>query len=120
MGALGSRFARDGYRFPKPLVNLVGRPMLFWLLDHLTDLGKCDTVWVALSAQLDNQFGLVQRLRTEYPQLDIRAVLLTFETRGAAETLFTVLQSMTPTELQRRTVSLDCDTIYVDPILQRL
>ena len=119
MGGVGSRFSRDGYRFPKPLVNIVGRPMLFWLLDHLTGLTRHDTLWVALSAQLEQQFGLVQRLRTEYAHLDIRAVLLTFDTRGAAETLYTVLQSMTEQELGRRTISLDCDTIYFDPVLER-
>lgn len=119
MGGLGSRFSKEGYRFPKPLVNIVGRPMLFWLLDHLTGLTKNDIVWVAVSASIDSQFGLVQRLKTEYPHLTIKAVLLTFDTRGAAETLFTVLQSMTPQELQHKTISLDCDTIYFDPILER-
>ena len=36
-------FAKAGYRFPKPLVNLVGRPMLCWLLDALK-LQPVDTV----------------------------------------------------------------------------
>jgi NDP-sugar pyrophosphorylase family protein len=35
MGGVGSRFSKDGYRFPKPLVNIVGRPMLLWILDQL-------------------------------------------------------------------------------------
>jgi NDP-sugar pyrophosphorylase family protein len=61
MGGIGERFARVGYRcaclgaaccpvltpffsFPKPLVNLVGRPMIFWLLDNL-DLTPEDRVY---------------------------------------------------------------------------
>jgi len=119
MGGLGSRFSKQGYRFPKPLVNIVGRPMLFWLLDHLSGLTKDDIVWVAVNSSIDGQFGLVQRLKTEYPHLNVKAVLLTFDTRGAAETLYTVLQSMSQQELQYKTISLDCDTIYFDPILER-
>jgi len=61
MGGIGERFARVGYRcarsptlrtperarsFPKPLVNLVGRPMIFWLLDNL-DLTPDDRVYSA-------------------------------------------------------------------------
>ena len=119
MGGLGSRFTNDGYRFPKPLVNIVGRPMLFWLVDHLVGLTERDILWLALSAQMDAQFGLIQRMKAEYPHLDIRAVLLTFDTRGAAETLYTVLQSMDEATLARKTISLDCDTIYFEPVLER-
>ena len=49
MGGIGERFARVGYRFPKPLVNLVGRPMIFWLLDNL-DLTPDDRVYSAQPA----------------------------------------------------------------------
>ena len=31
MGGIGSRFQRNGYRHPKPLINIVGRPMLVTL-----------------------------------------------------------------------------------------
>ena len=119
MGGLGTRFLNEGYRFPKPLVNIVGRPMLFWLLDHLQGLSSSDVLWLAVSAHIDAQFGLVQRVRTEFPHLDVRSVLLTFDTRGAAETLYTVLQCMTEEELQRPTLSLDCDTLYFEPIVSR-
>lgn len=44
-------------------------------------------------------------------------VHLKFSTRGAAETLFVVLQSMNNVELSRRTISLDCDTFYFSNIL---
>ena len=93
--------------------------MVFWLIDHLTGLTGEDTLYIALMDTIDSQFGLVQRMRTEYPHLHIKPVLLTFETRGAAETLYTVLQSMTAAELSRKTISLDCDTIYFEPILER-
>ena len=45
MGGLGSNeFTESGYTQPKPMVPIVGRPMLFWLLDNL-ELRDDDSVW---------------------------------------------------------------------------
>ncbi len=35
IGGIGSRFAKQGYRFPKPFINIAGFPMLFWIIDRL-------------------------------------------------------------------------------------
>lgn len=111
-------FAKAGYRFPKPLVNLVGRPMLCWLLDAL-QLQPVDTVFLAVPRQMESEQAIERRLRDEFPQVNFRFVLLEFATRGAAETLFAVLQHLTPQELTRRTISLDCDNIYITDVLSR-
>lgn len=116
MGGIGSRFSKENYRFPKPLVNIAGRPMLSWLIDHLT-ITKDDTLWIAVLSYVEEQFALSQRIIHEFPHLTIKIVLLTFETRGAAETLYIVLQHMNNAELQKRVISLDCDTIYFSDIL---
>lgn len=119
MGGIGSRFTKEQYRFPKPLVRICGREMLLWLLDHLT-VKPGDIIWMAMSPELDEQFLMTNRLRKEYPKLDIRTVHLHFQTKGAAETLYATLQEMNDEELSRRTVSLDCDTLYFSDILTSL
>jgi capsule biosynthesis phosphatase len=118
MGGIGERFARVGYRFPKPLVNIVGRPMIFWLLDNLA-LGPDDRVYLAMNDSIESEFAIGDRLRTEYSSRawGIETVTLNFQTRGAAETIFIVLQSMTTDRLGRKTVSLDCDTLYFCDVL---
>jgi capsule biosynthesis phosphatase len=118
MGGIGERFARVGYRFPKPLVNIVGRPMIFWLLDNLV-LGPDDRVYVAINDSIDAEFAIGDRLRTEYSSCvwGIETVTLNFQTRGAAETVFIVLQGITADRLGRKTVSLDCDTLYFCDVL---
>ena len=35
MAGLGSRFAKAGYTFPKPLIEIHGRPMIQWVIDNL-------------------------------------------------------------------------------------
>jgi hypothetical protein len=44
-------------------------------------------------------------------------VHLDFDTAGAAETLYVVLGSMGEEALDRKTISLDCDTIYFFDVL---
>jgi capsule biosynthesis phosphatase len=116
IGGIGSRFSKLGYRFPKPFINIVGRPMMFWLIDRLT-LTSEDTLWIAISSQVVQDLQVKSQLQKEFPHLDIRVIDLQFDTRGAAETLFIVCQSMEEHEAQRRTISLDCDTLYFDDVL---
>ena len=86
-----TRFAAEGYRLPKPLINVVGRPMLFWILDNLKFKPE-DTLWVGIQQELEANYAMEARLRQEYPALDLRLVFIDFQTRGAAETLFIMLQ----------------------------
>eukprot|EP00903_Cladosiphon_okamuranus_P016587 g15301.t1 len=116
MAGRGSRFAAEGYRLPKPLINIVGRPMLFWLLDNLK-FEPDDTLWVGIQQELEVEYAMEARLRQEYPALDVRVVLIDFQTRGAAETLFIMLQQMSSAEVRRKSISLDCDTIYFSDVL---
>ena len=119
MGGLGQRFSRSGYRFPKPIVKILGRPMIYWLLDRLS-LQPGDTLFVALLEDVDAAFSITAGLRHEFHKtVHIKPVLLSFETGGAAETLFAVLQTMTADELARPTISLDCDTFYFEDILSK-
>jgi choline kinase len=117
MGGIGHRFSKENYRFPKPLIKIVGRPMLFWLLDYL-DTKEEDIIYIGVLEKLEKQFDLIQTLKVEYPNRTFQAIVLDFETRGAAETLFIMLQSIAEDRLGRKTISLDCDTIYFKPIVE--
>jgi hypothetical protein len=116
MGGAGSRFTSLGYRFPKPLIPIAGRPMLLWTLANLR-FGPRDTLFVAMRPRLDDDHRVTELLRRELPSLAIVTVPLDFDTRGAAETLFIVTQHMTGAQLRRRTISLDCDTVYFSDVL---
>lgn len=86
IGGIGSRFAKQGYRYPKPLVNIVGRPMILWLLDNLS-VTPNDIIWVAINEEMDEEFHIGQLLQKSYPKLRIETLKLRFQTRGAAETV---------------------------------
>lgn len=65
--------------------------MLFWFLDNLKFEPE-DTLWVGIQQELEVEYAMEARLRKEYPALDLTVVLIDFQTRGAAETLFMMLQ----------------------------
>eukprot|EP00904_Undaria_pinnatifida_P013269 jgi/Undpi1/9072/HiC_scaffold_26.g11532.m1 len=91
--------------------------MLFWLLDNLR-IGPEDTVWIGMQQELRGaKYDIEARIRKEYPSLDLRIVSIDFQTRGAVETLFIMLQHMSPGEVKRKSISLDCDTIYFTDVL---
>ncbi|CAF4883143.1 unnamed protein product [Rotaria sp. Silwood1] len=118
MGGIGLRFSKKNYRFPKPLIKIVGRPMLFWLLDYL-DTKEDDIIYIGILANMEKQFDFIQTLKMEYPKKTFEGIILDFETRGAAETLFIMLQSISQDRLKRKTISLDCDTIYFKSIIEQ-
>jgi hypothetical protein len=67
MGGLGANeFTEAGYAVPKPMVPIVGRPLLFWLLDNL-DLRPGDRVWLGLRRDVEREYGVERAVRLEYP-----------------------------------------------------
>lgn len=86
IGGIGSRFQTEGYRFPKPLINIVGRPMIAWLIERLT-IQPHDTVWIAINEEIDNEFHVNQLMRKWFPKHDIRLLRLNYLTKGATETV---------------------------------
>lgn len=65
---------------------MVGRPMLLWIIDHLS-LRPCDTLWVAINKEIDDNFQVRQLLAKSYTKIDIQVVRLLHQTKGAAETV---------------------------------
>ena len=117
MGGLESNeFTEAGYRVPKPMVPIVGRPMIFWLIDNLA-LEDGDHVWMGLQRSVEAKFAIEREVRREYPSLELHVVLIDFETRGVTETLFCILNAMDERSRERRTISLDSDTVWFCDVL---
>lgn len=57
MAGRGARFAERGYHVPKPLVEVAGKPMLYWALQSLEGMDYSEIVFVALEEH-ERQWGL--------------------------------------------------------------
>ncbi len=62
MAGYGSRFARAGFKLPKPLIPVLGRPMIEFVSENLRPNQPHRFIYIVLQEQVD-QFQLDQRLR---------------------------------------------------------
>jgi len=110
IGGLGSRFLETGYTLPKPLINLLLKPIVFWLLDCL-NLAPEDRVVIICNKRL-RQYRFKELVNKTYKNVDV--VYLDRDTRGAAET---VLCGLPEIDLSKPVILLDGDTFYTVDIL---
>lgn len=84
MAGRGTRFQRNGYAVPKPLIELFGRPLFHWSVESLAQAFPLrETVFVVLAEHV-RQFEIDERIRVFYPRAQV--VVVSEPTAGAAET----------------------------------
>lgn len=114
INGLGTRFSQDNYTLPKPLINVLGKRMLFWVIDSLK-LSVSDTLLIPYSDQLD-YFNFRDIVTDQYPNLNIRFIPIDRPTKGAAETLLLAIEDFGEVD-NEPTLVVDCDTFYEDDIV---
>jgi capsule biosynthesis phosphatase len=113
LGGYGRRFSEAGFNLPKPLIRVMGKPLLFWVLDSLV-LAPEDRLFIPYNTELDS-FRFYDIVKRHYPMARLIPITSSI---GAAHTLEMCLSSMSEEELQDPIVSLDGDTFYTCDILQ--
>ncbi len=63
-GGLGSRFVKEGYEVPKPMVPLFGRPMIGVLINTLMKCGA-EHIYVGANARMQMLLDYLEQLRSE-------------------------------------------------------
>jgi len=115
IGGVGKRFQDEGYTRPKPLINVLGRPMIFHVLDNLK-LNDDDNILIVYNGDLD-KFGFSEEIKHHNP--NIKLMKIDQRTRGASETVLEGLKYFNEIELSRKTITIDCDTFYVYDIINK-
>jgi capsule biosynthesis phosphatase len=110
MAGLGERFEKEAYSKPKPLVNVLGKPIIFWLLENLKLLPH-DHVYFVYRHELE-RWRLEDHLRSHLQgRCHVHVHHLSRPTRGAAETVALGIEACSvPRNLPL--LLLDCDTFY--------
>ncbi len=63
-GGLGSRFVKEGYEVPKPMVPLFGKPMIGVLINTLMKCGA-EHIYVGANARMQMLLDYLEELRSE-------------------------------------------------------
>ena len=69
LGGFGKRFKNDGYTTPKPLINIFGKPMIFYLIDNLY-LKKDDNLIIIYNKELNN-YSFDKILKERYNNIQL-------------------------------------------------
>ena len=110
----GSRFSDEGYLNPKPLIKIMGKEMIFWVIDNL-NLSTNDTVTIIYHNSLDS-FNFTDRVKRRYSNINF--IRVDERTRGAAETLLYGLNNI-KIDMKDPIMVMDGDTFYNDDIISR-
>jgi capsule biosynthesis phosphatase len=116
IGGVGQRFVDDGYLMPKPLISVLGKPMIYRVIDNLK-LKEEDTIYIIYNTQLD-AFNFENLIQFYFPKLNIKFIPLNHVTKGASETILYGLNEMPAKELDKEFLILDCDTFYEEDVLE--
>ena len=114
LGGLGTRFKNLGYLLPKPLINVMGKPILFWLLDNL-NLQDISMVYIPYHPDIA-KYRIEDRLQKNYTNINFKFLKLQENTRGAAETIHIALKKL---EIDDEPIlCLDGDNFYISDIVK--
>ena len=79
IGGIGQRFKDDGYSTPKPLINVLGNPMICRLISGL-NTKKEDRIHIIYNPEL-NSYNFEDLLRFKFPNLNFNFLCLDGMTR---------------------------------------
>lgn len=82
MGGLGSRFAKEGYTTPKPLIEVDGKPMFMRALDSFASQKDATYIFV-IRAEHVEQYDLENQIKKHLPAAKV--AILDHDTGGAVE-----------------------------------
>lgn len=106
MAGRGSRFADLGYRVPKPMIEVKGKPMYAWAMDSLPLRLAHRVIFICLDEHLKG-FGLEEDIRRRYAQLEPVILSLSKVTEGQA---CTVLEARAQIDRDEPLIIYNADT----------
>lgn len=113
LGGTGERFKCNGYNRPKGLINVLGKPILYYLLDN-TNFDNIQMVYIPYNKEYA-KYRIEDMLRKDFPTIPFRFLCLDEATRGASETINVALKELDVPDCP--IISLDGDNFYTKDIL---
>jgi dTDP-glucose pyrophosphorylase len=116
LGGKGERFRKEGYTDPKPLIKVLGKEILFHVIDNL-NVCENDKIFIIYNIELDND-NFSDIITTKYPE--IKLIKLMNDTKGAAETVYIGLSEIIKNySYAKKTLLIDGDTFYTSNIVDK-
>ncbi len=114
LGGLGERFKNLGYKKPKPLINVMGKPIICWLFDNL-NLNNVISVVIPYNKELE-KYNFESMLKKTYPKINFIFLKLDSQTQGAAESILKAIESINLPDCP--VMCIDGDNFYLYDIIK--
>jgi capsule biosynthesis phosphatase len=115
LGGLGIRFKNLGYKKPKPLINVFGKEIIFWLLDNLS-LDSITHIIIPYNKELES-YNFEYLIKKKFPQYNFLFHCLEKDTSGAVETIHIALDKTNL--IDKPILLLDGDNFYTIDIIKQ-
>ena len=116
LNGLGTRF-KENFCDPKPLIKILNKEMIFWLLDNL-NYKYINKIIIPYNHLLE-KYNFEEKIKNRYKNLDFIFFKLLENTKGAAETINIALNNISDEELKYNFMCMDCDTFYFEDVIQK-
>lgn len=116
IGGIGRRFKEYGYKKPKALINIYGKPIISYLLDKL-NTDNIDYIFIPYNNEYYT-FRFEEFLIKQYPQITFKFFNLKNNTRGAAETINIGINNLNENR-NIPVICLDSDNFYTCDIISQ-
>jgi len=116
IGGIGQRFKENGYKKPKALINIYGKPIISYLLDNL-NTDNIDYIFIPYNKEY-KKYRFEDLLIKNYSKINFRFFCLENNTRGAAETINISINNLNE-ERNIPVLCLDSDSFYTCDIISQ-
>lgn len=122
LGGKGERFLNSGYSNPKPLIQVFNKEIICYLLDNLIRFidYKKDKIYIVYNNDLELS-NFSQFINNKYPFSYIHLLKLSYQTKGAAETINLGIKHILKSNIHlfsENCLLLDADTFYTINIIE--
>jgi capsule biosynthesis phosphatase len=115
LGGIGQRFKSSGYKRPKALINVLGKPILYYLLDNL-NVSNVNFVCIPYNKEYF-VYHFEEQIQKDYPSIKFVFMKLHHDTEGAAETINLSLKTFVEDVEDQPILCLDGDNFYTQDIV---
>lgn len=117
LGGIGDRFKIQGYKEPKALINVEGKPIIFWLLDNLNKSHKdIDYIYIIYNKEYEGYD--FERIIADRYDNNFKFLKLEKDTEGALETISIGLRNIIH-EDDKPVICIDGDNFYTCDIIDK-
>lgn len=113
MGGAGSRFSKDGFELPKPLLRLRGKPFFYWAVESVRLSAEPETITFVVLREHVERFNIDREILSLYPGAKI--VVLPHVLAGA---VLTALEGVKELSSDEAVLFNDCDHFFSSDALR--